>query len=195
MDRPSSLARVVTAGQRSASPLHRRVLGLDGESRMPEEGPPLAPDEVELLGRWIDAGAPGLDTPDDPGSDERTRFWSYLPPVRPALPGGSGHPVDAFIDAALARAGLSPAPPAGRETLIRRVTLDLTGLPPTLAEIDAFIHDPRPDAYWRWWTDCWPRRTSASAGRCPGWTPPATPTATGTRRTPPARCGATATGW
>src|SRR5687768_5810856 len=79
-----------------------------------------------------------------PAGDEPAH-WAFRPVTRPAPPDG-GHPVDAFVRAKLA-AGLKPAPEADRLTLIRRVTFDLTGLPPTPAEIDAFLADRSPDAY------------------------------------------------
>src|SRR5262245_26416786 len=82
---------------------------------------------------------------------ERRAWWS-LQPVRAPLPPavkGAIHPVDAFILARLEKAGLRPAPPAERRTLIRRLSLVLTGLPPSPAEVEAFVADRRPDAYER----------------------------------------------
>ena len=77
------------------------------------------------------------------------RLWSLQPLSRPPVPSVAGvtHPVDAFITAAYSKHGLKPLPPAGSRTLLRRVYLDLTGLPPTPAEQDAFLNDPAPDAY------------------------------------------------
>ena len=85
-------------------------------------------------------------------AEPREASWAYRPPVRPALPAVTDHgwvrsPIDAFILAKLEAAGLKPSPEASRVVLIRRVTYDLHGLPPTPADIDAFIHDPRPNAY------------------------------------------------
>src|SRR5581483_7588274 len=77
-------------------------------------------------------------------------WWALRPltaPQVPAMTAGGRNPIDAFIRAKLADKGLSPAPETDRRTLIRRVTFDLTGLPPTPEEIDAFVNDPRPDAY------------------------------------------------
>jgi hypothetical protein len=73
--------------------------------------------------------------------------WAFKKPVRPAVPAGEANPIDAFIRERLKKAGLSPSPDADKRTLIRRVTYDLIGLPPTPAEIDAFLGDPSPDAY------------------------------------------------
>ncbi len=104
----------------------------------------LAPQHIELLKRWVRAGAPW------------GRHWAFVTPKRPAVPeaprGAGGqpairNPIDNFIVARLAKEGLAPAPEVGKETLIRRVTLDLTGLPPTPAEVDAFVADDSPDAY------------------------------------------------
>ena len=72
--------------------------------------------------------------------------WSFKPPARPKVP-AAGHPIDAFIRARLDKEGLKPSPEADRLTLIRRVTLDLTGLPPTPADVEAFLSDKAPDAY------------------------------------------------
>jgi hypothetical protein len=85
---------------------------------------------------------------------EERAHWAFQKPVRPTWPavrdsGWVRTPVDAFILARLEKAGLRPAPPADRVTLLRRITFDLTGLPPTPAEVDAFIHDTRPHAYER----------------------------------------------
>ena len=151
VDRADSLRAVIAPGERDGSPLYARLLGAGGEPRMPEGRPALAAADIALVGRWIDAGAPGLaGSGDDDGRGPRPGHWAYRPPVRPPVPGdGEQHPIDAFLQVDRARAGLRPAPEAARETLIRRVTLDLTGLPPTLAEIDAFVADRGPDAYER----------------------------------------------
>ncbi|MYC82436.1 MAG: DUF1553 domain-containing protein [Acidobacteria bacterium] len=123
--------------------------------------PPTAA-ELRLLRRWIEAGAP----PDPPASastesnggpavtDEDRKFWSFLPPVRPPAPQvRSSHlvrtPVDAFLLAKLEDRGLSFSPPASRLQLLRRATLDLVGMPPSAAEVKAYLQDERPDAYER----------------------------------------------
>jgi len=74
--------------------------------------------------------------------------WAYAPVERPAVPGtATGNPIDGFIQSRLEREGLAPSPEADRRTLIRRVTLDLTGLPPSPQEVNAFVEDTTPDAY------------------------------------------------
>ncbi|MCS6864221.1 MAG: DUF1549 and DUF1553 domain-containing protein [Gemmataceae bacterium] len=73
--------------------------------------------------------------------------WAYVPPQRPRVPPGSRNPIDAFVHSRLAEKGLKPSPPADKLTLLRRVSLDLTGLPPTPAEVEAFLQDESPQAY------------------------------------------------
>lgn len=140
----ASKAVAVVPGDRRRSELLARVTSAAPEQRMPpvESGKTLSPRQIELLGRWIDEGA------------NWQRHWSLERPQRPMLPEVShvesiANPIDRFVVTRLESEGLSPSPPAARETLIRRVTLDLTGLPPTLAEIDAYLTDDRPDAYER----------------------------------------------
>ncbi len=112
---------------------------------MPARGARLEPQEVDLLRRWIEGGAPW---PDDKA------HWAFIKPVAAPLPTVSRpewprNGIDRFIQARLDREGQSPSPEADRHTLIRRLSLDLTGLPPSVEEADAFAHDPRPDAYVR----------------------------------------------
>jgi hypothetical protein len=94
------------------------------------------------------------DAADEPIPPPRSVHWAFLPPVRPALPAVRNAawvrtPIDAFVLARLERAGLKPSPPADRATLLRRVSIDLTGLPPTPEELERFLNDSRPDAYER----------------------------------------------
>ena len=86
--------------------------------------------------------------PERPVTDAERQHWSFRPPLRPGLPEGDApNPIDHFIGARLARKGLTLAPEADRRTLLRRITFDLTGLPPTPVEIDHFLDDKSPDAY------------------------------------------------
>jgi len=126
------------------SELIRRITSSDPEERMPpvETGHALAPAEIETLKNWIASGA------------KYAPHWSYTPPQRPELPDVSRpewcrNEVDYFVLARLDQAELVPEPEADRYRLIRRVALDLTGLPPTAEEADAFALDNRPDAYER----------------------------------------------
>jgi len=114
----------------------------DADDRMPpvRTGKLLRPEQVQLLKRWIEQGA------------EWQSHWSYLPPERPILPAVKNatwprNEIDRFMLARQEPEGLSPSPEADRRTLARRVTFDLTGLPPTPEEVDRFLADPNPDAY------------------------------------------------
>jgi hypothetical protein len=124
----------------------------DSGLKMPP-GRKLTAMEVEMLERWVTGGAVWPDSP-APAATQKpaSAHWAFRMPVRTDPPAAADRkwprtPVDRFILARLEREGLSPSPEAGRLTLLRRVHLDLTGLPPTPAEIDSFLADPSPDAY------------------------------------------------
>jgi hypothetical protein len=135
-------ADLIVPGNAAKSELIGRITAEEASERMPppRTGKRLTPTEIELLRRWINDGA------------KWSRHWAFVAPERPPLPAVRNrawvrNPIDAFILARLEKEGLQPAPGADRITLIRRLTLDLTGLPPTPAEVDAFVADLRPDAY------------------------------------------------
>jgi hypothetical protein len=119
----------------------------EARKRMPpaKSGKKLTAGQIELVRKWVEQGA------------SQDQHWAFVPPVRPRvpevrLPGATEaarSPVDRFLMARLEREKLAYSPPAARHALLRRVTLDLTGLPPTLEEYDAFLADTRPDAYQR----------------------------------------------
>jgi mono/diheme cytochrome c family protein len=135
----------IVAGKPDDSELIRRVaLPKGGDGAMPSRGDPLTQSEVERLRAWIAAGAPWP-------ADATARHWAYVKPTRPTPPivPSAKTPIDRFVQARLKSASLRPSPEADRYTLARRVTLDLTGLPPTPAEVDAFVNDSAPDAYER----------------------------------------------
>ncbi len=140
----------ITPGDGSKSPLVRFVAGLEPDSVMPPKGPRLPESQVALLRAWINQGAVWPDSASTRLDDGRD-WWSLQPLHRPAVPAGTGasHPVDAFVRDRLAREGGKPSPTADRRALIRRVTFDLTGLPPTPEEVAAFTADPDPKAYER----------------------------------------------
>src|SRR5690606_420495 len=107
-----------------------------------DSGYALTAQQIQLLRRWIDEGA------------KWSTHWAYTPPERPEPPavrrsGWARNPIDRFVLARLEREGLTPSAEADKATLLRRVTYDLTGLPPTPAEVDAFLADQSPDAYER----------------------------------------------
>ena len=123
------------------SALVERIFSEDAEPRMPPEktGKPLTAAQKQTLRRWVDEGA------------RYEPHWAFIPPERVEPPplAGTDHPVDRFIRSRLRQEKISPAPEGDRATLIRRVSFDLTGLPPSPLEVDAFVHDLRPDAYER----------------------------------------------
>jgi mono/diheme cytochrome c family protein len=143
----------ILAGEAAASLLFQRVSTTDTDDMMPPKGERLTAEQVALIRAWIDQGA---SWPDGVGaaSAEVKHHWAYVPPWRPEPPAVKlrnwpRNDLDRFILARLEQEGLRPAPEADRATLIRRVSLDLTGLPPSPAEVDAFREDRRPDAYER----------------------------------------------
>ena len=130
-----------------------KVSATDLSERMPPEGDALKSEQIELLRRWIAAGAPA---PKGEKQEPSPRdHWAFKPVVRPPLPSignrqsAIGNPLDAFINTRLAAAKLTPLPPAEKPVLLRRVYLDLTGLPPTREELHAFLADTSSDAYER----------------------------------------------
>ncbi len=132
----------VVPGDRSKSEVYKRITAPDKADRMPPKSfeKTLTPEQIELIGKWIDQGA------------KYEKHWSFVPPVKPDLPKVAKtdwpkNEIDYFILSKLEKEGLEPAPEADRHTLIRRVTLDLTGLPPTPEEVEAFVNDESPDAY------------------------------------------------
>jgi hypothetical protein len=139
--RASAFAAAIVAGNANASPLYQRVTGQGGKAQMPMGGK-LHPADIVTLRAWIDQGAPW---------PER-KHWAFLPPVRPPLPKvrntrWPANPIDRFVLAKLEQESLAPSPEADRITLLRRLSLDLTGLPPTLSEVDGFLADHSAGAY------------------------------------------------
>ncbi len=138
--------KIIAPGDPDHSPLVRRIESTKEKEMMPppEAHKTLKPEQKALLRRWVAEGA------------EYQEHWAFIAPKRPGLPvvagSSAGWPrtgVDRFILARLGREGLAVSPEADRAALLRRVALDLTGLPPSPAEIDAFLADQSPDAYER----------------------------------------------
>jgi len=132
----------IVPGKIDDSELYRRITSDDVDERMPpvKSGKSLSAAEVARLKRWIEEGA------------GYQGHWAFVPPVRPPLPavknrGWCRNPIDFFILARLEAEGLAPSPDAGKVALIRRLGLDLVGLPPAIADVDAFLADARGDAY------------------------------------------------
>lgn len=137
------LGDVVTPGSAARSVLVQRILGEGGLPRMPMGFKPLSEGDVSKIRRWIDSGA----KPPDP--KRKKAHWAFLPPVKAPVPKGWSHPIDAFVRTRLKKERLVPSPRADKVTLIRRLSLDLIGLPPTPSEVDAFLADASADAYER----------------------------------------------
>jgi hypothetical protein len=134
--------RIVTPGNSATSRLYQKVSSKDDSYRMPPvwSGRSLTPKQIELFRVWIDQGA------------KWQSHWAFDAPKRPALPDVKDkawpkNPIDRFTLARLEAEGLKPSPEADKATLLRRVSLDLTGLPPTPAEVDSFVADKSRDAY------------------------------------------------
>jgi len=134
----------IVAGDPAGSLLWQRVTAADPDQRMPPahaNKPALSPSELSLIETWIEDGA------------TYEQHWAFVPPSRPPVPDAGDNwarnPLDRFLAAGLARQGLEPSPPASPDTLARRAFLVITGLPPTPAELDAYLADPRDDAYER----------------------------------------------
>jgi hypothetical protein len=140
---------VITPGDSARSRLIQRIEGVGGEPRMPLGRTPLSAHQIAMLRAWIDQGAKW---PAGSANASVEKHWAYQKPVRPAVPRVDGeifNPIDNFILTRLRAENLSFSPPASKEKLLRRVSLDLTGLPPTPEEVASFVSDSRPDAYER----------------------------------------------
>jgi hypothetical protein len=144
LDTPEGIANVVVAGKPADSDLIDRVASTDPDHVMPpaKANKPLTPQKVDILKRWVEQGA------------KWNRHWSFVTPTKTVLPKLTAdseqrvrNTVDQFILARLEKEGLRPSPEAPKANWLRRVTLDLTGLPPTPAEVDAFLADSTPAAY------------------------------------------------
>jgi len=141
---------VIVPGNSGGSRLVHRIEGTGGEPRMPLGRTPLTPEQIAILRTWIDQGAMWPAVAGKAPAALVEKHWSYRKPSRPAVPavdGSESNPIDVFVLAVLKQHGLSFSRPASKEKLIRRVSLDLIGLPPTPAEVAAFVADTRPDAY------------------------------------------------
>ncbi len=144
---------VIVPGRSKESRIVHRMLGEGGEAQMPFGGAPLKAEQIELIRKWIDEGAAW---PEDASASAARieKHWAFVAPSRPPVPevknkAWARNPIDNFILAGIEKQGWGPSPEASRETLIRRLSLDLTGLPPSLDEIDDFLADNSQRAYER----------------------------------------------
>ncbi len=140
LGKAESGAFALVPGVPAQSEMLKRIVDRDDPMPPPEHGPMLSPQEVSLLTRWVEQGAVWED------------HWAFVKPVRPPVPAVKektwpAGPLDSFVLARLEAEHLHPEPEQPRARLLRRVALDLTGLPPTPDEIDAFVRNPAPDAY------------------------------------------------
>ena len=142
---------LVVPGKGTQSLLYKRLIGDEEGDRMPLDQDPLATEQLDLIRRWIDQGAAW---PAGTGAASQTvqTHWAYISPQRPALPAAKGSawvrsPIDAFILDGLLQQNLAPSRPSGKATLVRRVFLDLVGLPPSVSQVDAYLADDSPNAY------------------------------------------------
>ncbi len=132
--------RTIVPGNPDASEFMARLTTTDPEARMPYHAPPLPPQQIALLRQWIKEGAKWED------------YWAFVPPAPQPLPevkhaGWVRQPLDRFVLARLEKEGIEPSPEADKAAELRRVSLDLTGLPPTPAEEAAYLGDTSPGAY------------------------------------------------
>src|SRR5262249_49934546 len=135
-------AGVITPGDSAHSRIYLRISNPNEAMRMPpsSSGRKLTPQQIETIKNWIDSGA------------KWETHWAFVPPVQPELPAVSDekwprNAIDRFVLAKLDKEGLHPSPETDKATLLRRVTFDLTGLPPTPAELKTFLADKSPKAY------------------------------------------------
>ena len=155
---------VLALGQAEPGKLLARLTAADADERMPPEGAPLKPEEIKAIRDWISAGAP---VPQSETAEAYPReHWASQVPRRVPLPGNAGNPIDDLLEARLAKRGLKAQPPAERTILIRRLYLDLIGLPPTEEQLqderrwEAIVEELLVSPYYgeRWarhWMDIW----------------------------------------
>jgi mono/diheme cytochrome c family protein len=139
-DAASAYAQAIVPGKPEESEIIKRITSADPSYRMPPASlhKQLSAGDIATLRAWIEQGA------------EYKPHWSFIAPIKPAphqVSGRVANPIDQFVLARLAKEGLKPSPDADKPTLINRVTLTLTGLPPTLDEVDAFLKDSSANAY------------------------------------------------
>lgn len=147
------LGPAIIPGKSDESLLILAVAGAKPDLIMPKKGERLSAEQIGLLRAWIDQGAEWPDSASVKVEDKRNH-WAFKSPVRPPVPAvkekkWARNPIDNFVLAHLEQEHLKPSPEADRRTLIRRLSLDLIGLPPTIKEVEAFVADKRPDAYER----------------------------------------------
>jgi len=131
----------IVAGKIDKSPLFQRIIHADEEERMPPKGEPLTPSQIKTIQTWIESGAVWPESAADTAAlaDKRLQHWAWQPIQTPP----AGATIDSIIQTKLKQHNLTPSPEADPRTLIRRLTFDLHGLPPTPAEVEAFVNECR----------------------------------------------------
>jgi mono/diheme cytochrome c family protein len=147
----SDSGKVVVPGKSQDSRLVRRLQAQE-RPMMPYGGPPLSSTELAVIQKWINDGAPGPDSNAPLALVKTPKHWAYVKPVQSPLPAVHDaawikNPIDNFVLAKLEAEGLKPSPEASKTAVLRRVYLDLTGLPPSIKELDDYLADRSPDAY------------------------------------------------
>ena len=142
----------IIPGKASDSYLVKRIRGFGGEDRMPLDHPALSEAQIKTIEQWINEGAIWPDSASVATAAKIETHWAYVKPARPQSPAVKDknwprNGIDNFVLARLEKENLAPSPEADRTTLIRRVYLDLIGLPPSPQEVEAFVRDPSPNAY------------------------------------------------
>lgn len=151
-DRAAAMAggyggKVIVPGRSADSLLVQRITGANGLRPMPMGSKGLPAEQVAILRAWIDKGAVYPERTAAKATTPQSRHWAFQPVRKPAVPGGAAHAVDAFVLAQLAKQSMTPSAEAPKATQLRRVALDLTGVPPTPAELQAFLNDTSANAY------------------------------------------------
>ncbi|MBK6795320.1 MAG: DUF1549 domain-containing protein [Acidobacteria bacterium] len=190
---------VIVAGRSGESRLVQRLLGEGGDPRMPLGSQPLSGEQMQLIRKWIDEGAVW---PDDAALKSETPaavHWAFKAPSKAQLPHVQNRawtktPLDYFILEKLEKIKLAPSPEADKETLIRRLSLDLTGLPPAIREIDDFLADKSPGHIRNWSSGCYQALITANDGGAGGWMPRVMPIPTVLKKIFRGPSGHTATG-
>ena len=182
--------QAIKPGSPVSSELYKRITTEDTDDLMPppSTGKKLTSEQVVLIRKWIEEGA------------ERGSHWAFEPPTRPNTPSVKRkewiqNPIDRFVLARLEEQGLAPSPKADKVKLLRRLHLDLTGLPPTLEEIDSFLADKDPLAIERRVDDLLKSPHYGERWDATGWTQRVMLIPTDSKRTNLARSGSTGTGW
>jgi hypothetical protein len=143
---------IVVPGKSAESLIFKKVSATDSAKRMPPKGEPLTAQQIATLQKWIDGGAVWPDDAPAVAAKSQSQHWAFQPVKRAEPPKVKNtkwvaNPIDAFVLARLEQEKIKPSPEADRYTLVRRLSLDLLGLPPTVEEVEAFVNDKSPDAY------------------------------------------------